>query len=322
MLVRHSSPSINTSPHNQARFMRPNTPHLVLTPEASICHGGHFYASSTLRSTCHSILHTFVASTLLTNTEHTAASRELLRRLLCFYCKAFQSDYVIEESAEKMMSPAYKGNIPNVYTFEGLIDVLSLCNLMEMGNIIHYKTYTRDGMSSSERRRMIAGRAIARQVRSWLAANVEIHHLHDIPNLRSLEQDVFYPYLSSQVAALLHYKRRAPTADAQGHVEFQFNDLVAQIKRAFHQDARFKVSYDHTADPKTFDWVGTVYQVRPVNGYTKQTVPSRGENFDDLEWLKAQQNLMIVGSAQPTDQDEGDAGEDEVSRPPRKRGRV
>lgn len=275
--------------------MRPNTPHLVVTPQASICHGSHFYASSTLRSTCHGILHTFIASSLLTNTEHTTASRELLRRLLGFYLKAFLSGYVVVGPAGKTIAPKYKGNIPDIFTFDGLLDVLSLCNLMDLGNIIHYKTYTAEGMSSSERRRMITGRVKAREVRDWLAANIEIHHPSASPSLKSLDQDVVYPYLCSQAVALVHYKKRAPTSGAQGHVEFQLKDLVIQIDRNFARDPGFQACYDLTVDPKTFDWVGTQYQVRPIQGYRK---PSRldhdGRTFDDLEWLKAQQALMIV----------------------------
>lgn len=190
--------------------MRPNTPHLVVTTKASICYGAHFYASSTLRSTCHGILHTFIACSLLTNTEHTKASRELLRRLLMFYYKAFLSDYAVDGPSGKAMSSQYKGDIPDIFTFDGLIDILSLCNLMELGNVIHYETYTDKGMNSFERRRMITGRTFSRLVKSWLAANIEIHHLHEYPSPVSFEDDIFYPYLASQASALLSYKACAP----------------------------------------------------------------------------------------------------------------
>ena len=65
--------------------MRPNTPHCIVTFESAICKGGHFYASSTIRDTCYGYLHSFVASTLLTNTEHTTEAQLLLRHLLDFY---------------------------------------------------------------------------------------------------------------------------------------------------------------------------------------------------------------------------------------------
>ena len=67
--------------------MRANTPHFVITPEHSICRGGHFYASSTIQDACYGVFHSFVSGMLVTNTEHTLASRQLLCRMLAFYHK-------------------------------------------------------------------------------------------------------------------------------------------------------------------------------------------------------------------------------------------
>lgn len=71
--------------------MRPNTPHAVYTPDHAICHGGHFYATSTIQDTCFGAFHTFVSSSTITNTEHVLDSRCLLRRLLQFYSEAIHS---------------------------------------------------------------------------------------------------------------------------------------------------------------------------------------------------------------------------------------
>jgi hypothetical protein len=43
------------------RIMRPNTAHAVFTPDNVICHGGHFYASSTMQDTMFGIVHTFMS---------------------------------------------------------------------------------------------------------------------------------------------------------------------------------------------------------------------------------------------------------------------
>lgn len=266
--------------------MKPNTPHLVVTPQSSICHGGHYYATSTIRQTCHGIMHTFVACSLLTNTEHTTASRELLRRILFFYFKAFRSNYVVDGPTGKTMSSYYKGNVPDIFTFEGLLDVLSLCNLMELGNIIHHQTYAQGGLDDSERVKMILGRACARQVRKWLETIVEIHHPHEVPSLRSLEQDVFYPYLCSQTASLLHYKKRAPLSNAQGHVKFSLQDLTTKIKQTFFDDPKFMACYHPAVDRKTFDWIGTTYHVRAIEGYREYEDSTQpGETPEDLVWL-------------------------------------
>lgn len=66
------------------RIMRPGTVHAVVTPEPSICRGGHFYATSTIRDTIYGIFHTFSAYTYITNAVHKAASEKLLSRMLIF----------------------------------------------------------------------------------------------------------------------------------------------------------------------------------------------------------------------------------------------
>ena len=66
------------------RVMRPGTPHAVVTFKASICHGGHFYAMSTIRNTIYGIMHTLVGSNILTNAEHTMDSHMLLQWLVSY----------------------------------------------------------------------------------------------------------------------------------------------------------------------------------------------------------------------------------------------
>jgi hypothetical protein len=65
--------------------MQPNTPHAVLTPNASICHGGHYYATSTVRQTCYGVFIGFVLNSIITNTEHTSPSMLFFRRLTQYW---------------------------------------------------------------------------------------------------------------------------------------------------------------------------------------------------------------------------------------------
>jgi hypothetical protein len=68
--------------------MRPNQPHAVYTPEHAICHGGHFYAISTIQDTMAAFVHCFVSGNFVMNMEH-SSSRLLLRRMAHFYHGAF-----------------------------------------------------------------------------------------------------------------------------------------------------------------------------------------------------------------------------------------
>jgi hypothetical protein len=71
------------------RYMRPNTPHAVLTPTASICHGAFYLSMSNLRPTCYGHLMTFTLSTLLTNTYRTTESQLLFRQMLEYCYEAY-----------------------------------------------------------------------------------------------------------------------------------------------------------------------------------------------------------------------------------------
>jgi hypothetical protein len=64
--------------------MRPNTPHAVFTPENSICHGGHFYAMSTMQDTMFGIVNTFMSPDALTNSDRPTHGI-ILRRIATFY---------------------------------------------------------------------------------------------------------------------------------------------------------------------------------------------------------------------------------------------
>jgi hypothetical protein len=122
--------------------MRPNTPHFVITPESAICHGGHFYAMSTIRDTIFGIYHMFVASKSITNTEHTRDSQLLLRRLVV------HAHYVLVKHGSGLDLSTAPPHVPDVFSFDGALDLFMLCVIMELGDLInplaYKKKYRRD----------------------------------------------------------------------------------------------------------------------------------------------------------------------------------
>ena len=64
--------------------MQPGTPHFVYGVENTICYGGHFYSTCLMQRTLQSLVHSFMVSDFITNTNH-HESRALLRRILIFY---------------------------------------------------------------------------------------------------------------------------------------------------------------------------------------------------------------------------------------------
>ncbi|KAF8240400.1 hypothetical protein L208DRAFT_1212558, partial [Tricholoma matsutake] len=127
----------NISAANLEKLMWPNTPHFVVTPESAICHGGHFYAMSTIQDMVFRLYHMFVASKRVTNTEHSHDAHLLFQRMVTYL------DYVLVKCGSKLdlSTPLPTCHIPDVSTFEGVLDLFMLCIVMELGDLINPLAY-------------------------------------------------------------------------------------------------------------------------------------------------------------------------------------
>jgi hypothetical protein len=67
--------------------MQPNSPHVIVILDHSICFGGYFYATSTMQDTAIGLMHTFIGSSLISNGTH-FSTRAVLRRMALFYHKS------------------------------------------------------------------------------------------------------------------------------------------------------------------------------------------------------------------------------------------
>lgn len=83
--VREQFAKMNMLIQEVLRYMRPNTPHTVLTVESAICHGGHLYTSSTLMDSNYGFFSSFAGSSLLTNTQHTSDTQLFLQRMIAYF---------------------------------------------------------------------------------------------------------------------------------------------------------------------------------------------------------------------------------------------
>ena len=168
--------------------MRPNTPHSVVTPNAAICHSGHYLSTSTLRSTCHGFLMGFSLSTLITNTNHTTKCQLLFRKLLGYYYEVYTQGQPDDAGNEVIftvrmtkLTPYFKGplefphpQVPVVSSFNGMQDLFSLCNIIEMANILHPESYSDEGLHVSVRQDMIHGQALSRAIVAWVISNYDV----------------------------------------------------------------------------------------------------------------------------------------------------
>lgn len=237
--------------------MRPNTPHFVVTPEAAICHGGHFYAMSTIQDTVFGLYHMFVSSRRVTNTEHSHDAHLLLRRMITYV------HYVLVKHGSKQnlsTAPHATPHVPDVSTFEGMLDLLMLCIVMELGDIINPLAYKKKHRHSRDRDHdrlsTIHARGLSRDLRAWWHAH---YMLFDPQRKKFLDSEaVFKELLCQHIGALISYKRAAEKNGVQGEVEECTAKVLESVLKKYFPLAM----YPHGLKDQGFEWQGNIYEVQ------------------------------------------------------------
>jgi hypothetical protein len=178
--------------------MRPDTPHTVITIEHSICYGGHFFVMSCMTDTLIGMTHAFMADSYITNTHHTK-SRLLLRRMVIFVYLGLV-DQALEDDGvyfDGKLSPNMLNafcldpdveHLPNPAQMDSLMDLISLCIIGVLINVLDFRTYTHraageemsefekeqlakfdcNGITSSERQACQYARGLALRMLQWI----------------------------------------------------------------------------------------------------------------------------------------------------------
>lgn len=120
--------------------------------------GSSFVCVATLLLTIYGMLHSFVTHELVTNTEHTS-SRLIMNRIMIFFERSFLSERYSPLSA--------RAHLPDLRTMDGVLKVLALANVIELGLIIYTKTY-REGVDEVEQLQFVAARLSARRLIAWM----------------------------------------------------------------------------------------------------------------------------------------------------------
>ncbi|KAG6820062.1 hypothetical protein H0H93_005902 [Arthromyces matolae] len=106
-------------------IMRPNLPHAVITPLPTICKGGHFYSTPTLKDSVFGLYHHFAADLTVTNTEHTKASYALLSRILTLLHRD------LLEPRDPELDRDYS-HIPSLDDWSQVVNLLTFCCYFEL----------------------------------------------------------------------------------------------------------------------------------------------------------------------------------------------
>jgi hypothetical protein len=182
------------------------------------------------------MMHSFVAGGLATNIEHTKDAFMLLSRMVAFFHCHFvgsstdDSDDMELDMGELLLrlfvlfnniQSTGPGNpmhhLPDITTFDGILDLASLCCLMELGNALNYWTYIGNaGNNHPERHQLIYARKCARSLLGWLFDHWEL--VDGSNNPIDAMREFYWPFLAQQARALVRYKEAAVMNQIEGRL--------------------------------------------------------------------------------------------------------
>ncbi|PPQ97599.1 hypothetical protein CVT26_002398 [Gymnopilus dilepis] len=199
-------------------FTRANQPRALYCKDSAIIRGGYFYLTGLMRATSYGIMRNFLSG-MCPPVVHQRYFPRLLRSIADFYrlglleCKINPLDKCYE-------------HLPKVHTFEGLSDLLSLCNLLVLANVLDPRTYSppnhmneatiddsqlslmdrfdRTDISRKERLCMAYARGVALSTMRWVREFCEVTSADG-----TVISDFPFKYLTYQMVALLRFKKAA-----------------------------------------------------------------------------------------------------------------
>jgi len=256
--------------------MRPNTPHAVYTPENSICHGGHFFASTTLKDTFSGIVHSFMADAYITNNSP-KHSRYALRRIIIFYHYALVREMIeVDGMYLKLhliifvfdifvypfllfffrfytaLDPAHN-HIPDLKTMDSVVDVIMACVIGIFTNLLDFETYLfpipEHTISDEERQQFEQDdfnamtkidRMACTYVRglSWSLLEWLTKNIIVLKNDQDFDLgNMIETYILDLCLALWTYKSRAQAQSVNGVPGCNLESLERQLKRLFMEES-------------------------------------------------------------------------------------
>src|SRR6202789_1792955 len=167
--------------------------------------------------------------------------------------------HVLVKHGSKLTAPHNTPHIPDVSTFEGLLDLFMLCIVMELGDLInpvaYKKKYHHNRDRDLDRLCTIHARGLSRDLRSWWHAH---YMLFDPQKKMLLDSEViFWQLLCQHIRALISYKRAAEKTDVQGEVE----ECTAAVLESLLKKYFPSVVYSRALGDKGFEWLGNQYEV-------------------------------------------------------------
>ncbi|KIK52531.1 hypothetical protein GYMLUDRAFT_251136 [Collybiopsis luxurians FD-317 M1] len=180
----------------------PCTPHLVLTPEASICHGGHFYSFQSMAQTSYSLYQNFVAAKLLTNTidynalDCLCSIAHFWYNKICIQSGTYLSN--LKQASDNVQSEGSDiiPHCPNFMFLKDLIEFFSFSNVIKFGTILDVQRYRQE---SGKYQKVIE---------QWVFKHFQLELIgsHDSLDSKSRLPTLCTQYLCQLVKVLVYHK--------------------------------------------------------------------------------------------------------------------
>jgi hypothetical protein len=128
-------------------------------------------------------------------------------------------------------------------------DLFSLCNIIEMANILHPESYSDEGLRVSVRQDMIGGRAISRAIVAWVISNYDIEVVST--------ETFYWSYLAYQARAVCFAKKFGDSKEVYSFTGVPLARRVQTlIESSFYGIKKFWEQWDsfEGLEPQNFAW--------------------------------------------------------------------
>ncbi|RXW18462.1 hypothetical protein EST38_g7394 [Candolleomyces aberdarensis] len=146
--------------------------------------------------------------------------------------------------SDYLSNPADFPHVPDISQQDGVIDLLSLCNVLELSNATLYT------LSDFDRHRTVEARRLARRIVAWLEARFIFNSQHGMR--LEVYQDIWMLFLARQVKALVGYGDLVEQRDPLSNPGV-FRTKVDACARG-HPDLQAKLEGLEGWKADSFDW--------------------------------------------------------------------
>jgi hypothetical protein len=125
-----------------------------------------------------------------------------------------------------LRQPQELAHVPDLLTFDGVVDLLSVCNLFEMANALSYEAYTPQNLAEYDRTHFIQARKLCREMVHWASSRLlfvsDTGHDMDLHRLQMR-------YLATQSKALTRLRYQLDNVLPHSHVRGEALELALDM---------------------------------------------------------------------------------------------